>query len=573
MKTMLDASSFMKNSPFKQIHGESNFSLSNTTPELLKFQLQEQFRTIENTNCNKLEKEPLMEVEFEPDTFNGYLQSRLDAGNTSIIDSIPSLCSSPSILMESDIDETILKSSLKPSYLNLKVLIEHLIFDISKIKKDSVLSLLAIYKLKDAIAEKEELKSYLDSKMTISQECIDNLLNRKDETERIDSQLLLRILKLNSNLQKEYSQVSMDLENLKSNLNNHNLSCLVMGYVEDIKLASNSTYNLTPESSPNGNIKNINTQKQTIDTVEKSLENLFSHIASIAVQKNVTLPSPPTTLLTPTIDEKMKWAEYCIDAIVQNNITKDDGIFTANTTTSSVQNNEGDISKISVDPNDSFINSFSTIPISPTRLKDMDSKDKVILEYKTALNDLRFSYQYLTKEFEHSRESSTKMIKAIRKKNALLEKEIEMSKDSSCNHESITCKDKEISKLRKELDIMKVNTIGKKDSLNSSSPTSSSFIQVDQEPLEETREVKLSQNTPNLQVDESFNDSYVMPSPISTSRPISYYSNGGTSNGILREEFKKIVNEIHDLYEIQINEERIRRQKLQDELDQLKAQI
>ena len=44
------------------------------------------------------------------------------------------------------------------------------------------------------------------------------------------------------------------------------------------------------------------------------------------------------------------------------------------------------------------------------------------------------------------------------------------------------------------------------------------------------------------------------------------------SNGILRKEFKKIVGEIQDQYEVELNEERIRRRKLEQELNKLREQ-
>lgn len=44
---MIDTEAFVRNSPFKLTHNDSSdrYNLNNTTPDLLKFQLQEQYRS------------------------------------------------------------------------------------------------------------------------------------------------------------------------------------------------------------------------------------------------------------------------------------------------------------------------------------------------------------------------------------------------------------------------------------------------------------------------------------------------------------------------------------------------
>ena len=112
-------------------------------------------------------------------------------------------------------------------------------------------------------------------------------------------------------------------------------------------------------------------------------------------------------------------------------------------------------------------------------------------EYKTALNDLRFSYEYLSKEYEHSRDSSNKLIHDYRKKISQLERDLKTrsanveelmtppttttgsigstrpvtttttltstsSTSPSISYDLLESKDKEISRLRKELNLLKL---------------------------------------------------------------------------------------------------------------------
>lgn len=63
-------------------------------------------------------------------------------------------------------------------------------------------------------------------------------------------------------------------------------------------------------------------------------------------------------------------------------------------------------------------------------------------------------------------------------------------------------------------------------------------------------------NTNSLQLNSAF-----------VARPSSF--GNSTSTAILRKEFKKIISDIQDQYELELSEERIRRRKLSEEVKKL----
>ena len=108
--------------------------------------------------------------------------------------------------------------------------------------------------------------------------------------------------------------------------------------------------------------------------------------------------------------------------------------------------------------------------------------DKIVSEYKTALNDLKFSYEYLAKEYEMSKISSDKVIHDYRKKITELEQQLQSKTDLmtppetasfGSDSDSLENKDKEISRLRKELNMLKIDKLGKSYTSHHNASTSS----------------------------------------------------------------------------------------------------
>lgn len=572
---MIDAEKFMKSSPFQVTHGEeASFNLTNTTPELLKFQLQEQYRNkLRDLKGNHVDLPnlSLLNSQFLEGSFNNHLQSVINDN-----DQVPGLSSTPD--SESQDEESL---GLKPNYLNLKVLIENSVFDTSKINKDSILLLDKLKNLKELIADKTELKQYLVSRITLSQQFTTNLVLNPDQSSEIDldSSLLLKILKLNHSLSNQLLELNEELEYLQNKLNNHNLACLALGYIEDVKLTANHL--IKSKSNPE---LSLNGLEDDLDSVPAMFEKLFSHIAQIAAQRNMNLPPPPTSsnsnLLT-LLQLKVDWAQDCIDTI----LSFKDSVEPQTPT---------------YDQSNASINDASFLSASPYR-SVKSSNEKLIAEYKTALNDLKFSHHFLLKEYEHSKENSTKLIQEYRRKNSYLEKELSKYHNSSSksgspllhdettlvhssnkqvitsspllsdgsesgfqNYDSITLKDKEIAKLRKELNLLKIDKLGMKNNtshynlsqsmLTSNESPDSSRLNV------ESDLISINDRNNNGGISDEQSDMTISTRPTSMST-VSY-----TSNGILRKEFKKIVSDIQDQYEVELEEERFKRRQLQDQL-------
>lgn len=505
---MIESDALLKNSPFQS---DSTYHLSNTTPELLKFQLQEEHKTrleqlLGDDSAN--ETEYTYNEDYVNSSFNNHLQLKLDEGDL-LVDELPSLISTPTSAKSEDSDNSMDEANQSKglNYLNLKVLIENCVFEISKISKKSIISLKSIKKIKNLIEEKSELKNYYLSKLSISQQFINNLVD-----EDIDSTIIVKIVKSNNLLNMKINDLNTEINNLSTKLNNHNLSCLLLGYIEDIKI-SNNMNSLNMNSTSNANYKLI-------------FDKLINYIVSLSVQRSINLP-PPNDENNDSFDDKFNWIKQCVDLLINHslNLNFDHTNLTIPSRETSPKVNENDTSDI----NNSILNDSSLFSINPptNTQQTPNSKNndqKVLNDYKTALNDLRFSHQYLIKEFEYSRENSLKIIQDYRKKISQLEKEISKYRDSnddtvnaSFNGKNISNssfhddnKDLEISKLKKQISLLKVNKLGEDSEADKSK---------------------------------------------------------SMSNGILRKEFKKIVNDIQDQYENELNQERLLRQNLQNELN------
>lgn len=619
---MLDADIFLKNSPFQITHG-SGQQLDNTTPELLKFSLQEQHRNKLRElkdNHHDLPNLNLLHSQFLQDSFNNHLQKSLDDGivvfddllsssanttsnsganSNNLLSTLPdtSISSSyqnansngningngestsnttPNSISSASFDNGVIN---KPNYLNLKVLIENSVFDTKNINKDSILSLASLKQLKIKISENQELKEYLLSKFAVSQQFMTTMILNPEKYHDldIDNKLLLKIIKLNDNLQKQLFEVVEELERLNTKLNNHNLACLVLGYVEDIKITSisNQRYqysnrgdSTSPMPSPlkgqhlSSSINTPSSERflMMADT-NKSFDTLFSHIASIAAKRNIVLPSPP---IEESNEARVEWATRCIDSILIKVLPEDFNTTAhsiANQSSSTIINRSASNLSTPTTETSQFLNESSIIS-SPNK-----GSDKLLMEYKTALNDLRFSHQYLSKEYEHSRETSFKVIQEFKKKNSLLEKEnnrlkqkqalkndfddelYDTNTNTNSNNEStqqdLESKEREISRLRKELNLFKIENLGMKPAtLGGFSPTHNISAQ-------------------SLVISNDYIDDTSGDNEENISRPV---SSSGMSNGILRKEFKKIVSNIQDQYEVELGEERMRRRQLEEQL-------
>lgn len=601
---MIDPDSFLKKSPFQMTHNDSNgrYPLANTTADLLKFQLQQQHRS----KVAEFKNEQLDETinHFDPeaiqDSFNIYLQSKLDLGaiklqqsesqsSPSTPQSVFSRHGSDSMANSSDEEEfkenetvpkdildVLKKSNHEPNYLNLRILIENAVFDTSKIDSDAILSLQQVLKLKRAIQDKQNLHQYLLSKISVVQEFINdgivkpfesmNLneeVNNKDLSSEIETKTLVKLMKSNVSLQTQLLTTTRELNQLTTKLHDHNLSCLLVSYIQDVNTSMGGINQHAPLQTPNvANFQINSTPSRVNDNTNKIFDSLFAYVASMAAQRNIALPTPPNG--PELLESKIQWVQLCINSILSGS-KHDEG--PADTTFNSFHA-----------PQASITSEYSLTGITSNGT-GMASPEKSLTDYRTALNDLRFSYQYLSKEYEHAREAYSKQIQDYRKKIKNLESEIKRNKDGimsppstsksaveqSMNFDILESKEKEITKLRKELDQLRVDKISKQGRMSNSSLTSPKGGSPDLTRVKSpvTGELLVHDGLNDLSEDER-------NSMHSTNRPTSV---NGFSSNILRKEFKKIVADIHDQYALELNEERLRRRQLQEELDELRALV
>lgn len=581
---MIDADSFMKNSPFQVTHqNDAAYNLNNTTPDLLKFQLQDEYRNKISDLKNNFQDLPnlnLLNSNFLQGSFNNHLQ-------TSVTE-IPSLSSTPT---SSDSNESTStpQPNHHPNYLNLKILIENSVFDTSKINKDSILSLSNLNNLKKLISDKKELQNYLNSRILISNQFTDNIISNQNQID-LDSSLLIKILKSNQALQSQLLSINQEVDYLTNRLNNHNLACLVLGYVEDVHLSTTGASNqIQAISSDTPMSSELNSDVQYSNNL---FENLFSHIAAIAAQRNITLPSPPSSSSTSSsISElKINWAQNCIDTILSNGKNFPGIDLEPETPTREQSHDRGNSVSNS-------IQDASFLSASPYKSYNC-SNDKVMQEYKTALTDLRFSHHYLMKEYEISKDNSSKLIQEYRKKISTLEKELKSHQSNpdisgsilstndsfssattnwNNDYDNINSKDKEISRLRKELNLLKIDKLGhprNNSQIFSSSPRhnnlspSSSHGNISSPPPMQSSLLLDNDTLEPPSHDDEMSELQSLSSAMSTTRPTSAQGSS-MSNGILRKEFKKIVGDIQDQYELELSEEKLKRRQLQEQLAKL----
>lgn len=488
----------MQNSPF--LRAVPPFNLANTTPDLLKFQLQEQNRLSGKQNG----LEPLlMEAKFAC-----HLATALESNAVSVDDSV-SLNGSDSFSADSS---TSLPASAvlellcgyeAPNHLNLRVLIENSVFDVSKVGSHTVLSLNKVKRLKARIADQREHRAYLQLRLSAASTFCSTLLADLAVAPRdVDTALLLKVMRQNAALELEYIAATTELEQLETQLKNHNLACLVLGYVEDVKLAAPHQETRLPMGALASDESN-----------QRLFEALFSHIASLAAQKGITLPVFNNE--SSGMDAKIQWAQQCIDALSAAPLQPLSAMLSA---------------EIGLDLRDtSVLQEHSFLAASPYKnLKP--ATERTIAEYKVALDDLRFSHQYFLKEYDYLKENALKTILEYRKKNAALEREVAASRSpSQLSPPATDAKDQEIARLRKEISLLKIDHIGEK------SPVGSVM------------------SSPSLFVGEGEED-----------RP----AKASTSTGILRKEFRKIVSEIQDRHEVELAEERQLRRQLEKRLEE-----
>lgn len=482
------------------------------------------------------------------------------------------------------------EDDLKVDLSGLKLLIENAVFDVHKTdvhsKTDGMFDVhktdgMFVHRKTDGIMSYDEVKLVKIE--------IDNLnLSIQSIKQRIalvfnvlDSYTHLTIYQTIISLFKQFLETQQLLDSLTTKLNNHNLYCLALGYYQDVKLkgeliGDELVVESKKQSSSNLPINQFSQKivniliKKNITLPPPSIDNLtwlFDCISLLDSNDSLLIPprtdasrigtridasridtspigiSPIGTSLDTSLDtSRIGTSLSRIDTASTPNITIAPSTSTTSTDTSttivpSASTTIASNASTTITPNASttITNTSATIapnastaifsnvtPTSTTISNVANTSIDSDLDLPTALNDLRFSHQYLLKQYDFNRTSSQKLINEYRKKINDLENK------SKSLYDVINSKDDQILNLQKELNFLKIDNIGQNSNAN------------------------YKYETMNTLFEDSF-------------------SKSKSSNGILKKEFKKIVSDIQDQYESELQKERHENKKLKEELDALRS--
>ncbi|ODV71729.1 Pea2p CYBJADRAFT_169095 [Cyberlindnera jadinii NRRL Y-1542] len=269
---------------------------------------------------------------------------------------------------------------------------------------------------------------------------------------------------------------------------------------------------------------------------DERADELMSYIASLAVQRNVVLPPPG--------DSKLTWAKSCLDQLLESSLNGE---------------------------------SRSVSKEEPMEISNV----------KTALQDLQFAHQYLTKQYEEERSLNAGIAESYNKKQLILENKLSQANinlekatqkyilvehEKSILQNKFDEKSKEINELRRQLALLKLDHIGKSnESLGNGSPQSldnprtsgssaSSPITGLSISVESDDTTVTNPKTPLLQ-QQVKNGQFLQPSSyFSTCSPPKFSG----SISVLRDEFKKVVVDLQNDYEAELEKERVERRRLED---------
>ncbi|CCH42457.1 Synaptonemal complex protein 1 [Wickerhamomyces ciferrii] len=424
-----------------------------------------------------------------------------------------------SILKKSDLISASLQNELSEdidsSHLKIKLLAEHALAQLDS--KEKLLSLGEIHILQQNIEQTILLRDEISKQLQENFKTLQKFTSNASHIEK-DIDTINRIIYSNNDLNQQFDQISTDILNATKTLYNQYSLAFSFCYFEDLNI------DIPSPSQPQN---------------DKQTDELLSHIASVAVQRNVILPAPASTNSN---DSNIEWAKSCLNSLLDQNYS--------NVNDKEIKSNS---------PND----------------------EQELTSLRTALKDLQFAHQYLTRQYEDERNLNSTVMNTHKNKKAAIERQLaenlitlEKANQRSIlvEHEknvlerTLDDKMKDIYDLQKQVALLKIDNLGYIHTNNDSnsripSPEKSQISPVSpDENLSMSHEGHKDKNkylsnpkTPLLQ--QSLNGSYRNASPSSPK-----FNN---SISVLRNEFKKLVNEIHDSYKSEIEKEKIERKRLE----------
>ncbi|ODV86246.1 hypothetical protein CANARDRAFT_27499 [[Candida] arabinofermentans NRRL YB-2248] len=316
----------------------------------------------------------------------------------------------------------------------------------------------------------------------------------------------------------ELIEVDSKLSTFEKQLNDHYILTSQLGYIQDIELSASSS----TSSRLNKDIAS--------SEIERSLDDLVSTVMSLSIQSGVQLPNPdPATM--GNLHGRIDWCSNCISSLVEG-----------------VRNGSS--------PTHSQPASATVERFVDAGEKKKDENEKVDL--KTALHDLQFAHNYLTRQYEDERDQYSHQLSQLRlqleeSKELLNESNMELSRSTNQTinlqmkitelQSELLKKDQAALRLIQENNLLKVDHLGQQ-------PTSSAKSNSSDSPP----------TTPRT--------SFGSPEAYSTTGKSSNIPTSPTRNNvsasILRMEFKKLVNSINSRFEKELEVQRAEKERLQD---------
>ncbi|GMM38234.1 Pea2 protein [Saccharomycopsis crataegensis] len=447
-----------------------------------------------------------------------------------------------------------------------------------------------------------------------------NTLNSKLERQLIGSSLSKYLLDCD-----KLKIVNDKIESHQKRLFSHFFTCLVIGYINNIsinlKLQKNITTNsLSPVSTPRSptfseylfkspmlnspmlgkkNASSMQMIENKTAIFNKSIDEIVSFVASVAVQKDIQLPDPVDKRTSMMISDynynnndeilsKTSWVKGCINRILnydQENLLQE-STFRENVhlrNTKKDDSLEGDIS-----PNSSET-SVTSVDFSPSYHLPMmkspminraespfgsrsssvtnNNNSKEVNDLRTKIKDLKFANDYLTKQFKTERESFNKILAEQNLMKLNLEKKLtnaiqnleqtnlllmqteasngELERKANDSFNTINQLNKQVTQLR----IENLGTASPQKSLAEAPMTHKGLSSISVERLDD-------------------DTSLTMPGAPGNMAPVA-----SPSAGIMRTEFKKIIDDINNKHFVELTNEITERKRLENLVKMYKEKL
>lgn len=374
-------------------------------------------------------------------------------------------------------------------------------------------------------------KSLLDYELKLSNTINNNINNNNDSNSNNnntpnDKKIVFDINRLEYLLNDEFK----DMDNQTNNNNNNNTIDLsiLKHYVELLKLGYAPDLN-TKET------KSINDQ-QFLNNNIHLMDELVSTILSLAVQKNIDLPSIDSNKVSNS-NGRIEWFKECIYKVANNG--------------NDIKDNNDNSHKKSIDETNIYNNTNDN---------------------ETALKDLQFAHSYLTKKYEEEMSQHSKYVSDLINKNKHCEEllkntTLELAKVTNQQlrlelqntelTEKLDEKTKELHEVEMNNNLLKVEYLGLLPATSLMSPPSSDNGNF---------------SSPVLQSSSEFSSQTTTPTTPTTALS-STDATSSVSVRILRMEFKKIVEQMNSRFSKELEQERLERKRVEKLLALRKEQI